>query len=103
MAGGVSLETPYYNVVRLVSTVGVNFERMDGTAALAGIDPMDLPPHRFFNWAVAWFQERMNQRDFRSWEMQVNRPLPGRDPTSGVWSDEEMGAAFQTFQGEFDT
>lgn len=86
-----------------MSTVGVHFERMDGTAAMAGIDPMALPPRRFFNWATEWFRERMTEQNFRSWEMQVNRPLPGHEPRSGPWSEQEMGRAFSQFQREFES
>lgn len=47
---------------------------------MVGFDPLELEPRRFYNWAVAWFRERMSSKDFQSFEMKLNRPAPGQKP-----------------------
>lgn len=73
---------------------------MDGTAALAGIDPLDLPPDRFLSWALAWFHARMDEKGRRAFDMVLSRPIPGLDPPP-EWSDEAMTESFNAFASEF--
>lgn len=67
---------------------------IDGAAAGRGVDPLELPLDRFCNHVHEVATELMSETERRSFDMTLERPLPGQPPTDGAWSDEELAATF---------
>lgn len=76
---------------------------MDGDAVAQGFDPLTLPPDRFFNWVWRFFTKNMDEKQRASFEIEINRPLPGQrveQVTDGPWSDEAAAASFMALASQ---
>ena len=65
MADGGLRHAPYATVLALcqwAAQPGI-WHELDGRAAAAGVDPGELPAHRWLNWIYAEMLQRLNVRD----------------------------------------
>lgn len=59
MADGEVVGFPYTAVAGLVHIADEFWHEIDGACARAGVDPLELPFHRFLNLVYAWACERV--------------------------------------------
>jgi hypothetical protein len=65
------------------------------------MDLLSLPIDRFCNRVMAWARSRMKESDWAAFESRLEIPPPGVEPHRGVWSEQEMGAAFTEAEQSF--
>lgn len=51
---------------------------------------MELPIDRWFNAVLLWFRTHMEDKQFLKFETKLFKPVAGRKPIRGPWSDEEL-------------
>ena len=72
---------PYPAVVRLVGGAAANWWEFDGTCALAGCDPLELPFNRFLAAVYAWFVRGITDpKEHVKFYEELISPLPGSNP-----------------------
>jgi hypothetical protein len=76
VAGGGGVRPPYDTAVRLHLIAREHWDSIDGRCAAEGVDPFQLPPHRFCNLIYAWALERVE--DAAKFDAELAMPLPGR-------------------------
>lgn len=52
------VSAPPYVAARILWSAAESWEAFDGTCALQGVDPADLPPPRFANAYLTWLRDR---------------------------------------------
>lgn len=83
---------------RLLGSARAEWSAFDGWAAasLAGGDPLDLPPDRFFALIYHWITREGEPDQVEKFNTRLWRPPPGRAAAPGSpWSAEAETAAFR--------
>lgn len=83
---------------RLALSLSSYWTRIDGQAALNGVDPLALPLPRLLSLTYAWLTGEADEDELRRFDLRLWRPIPGRevDPDDlGVWSPEEETGALR--------
>lgn len=89
-------------IVRLWAIAKHHEALFDGWAASRGVDPMDLPPARFFNLLYFWIIKDAAEGEQEKFDRKLWRPPVGEAPAPGSpWSPEAETASFKAFAGEF--
>jgi hypothetical protein len=61
----------------------------DGWTAKRGVDPMQLPFHRFLSLLYFWVIENADEQEREKFDVKLNMPLPGKPKIAietGPWS-----------------
>lgn len=83
-----------------MSVVSHNWTVIDGRAALAGVDPVELPLDRLCNLAEWLATEGAEQREVELWQRRLWMPPKGVVAREGLWSVEAETAAFKQLVSE---
>ena len=86
---------------RLVHLAAQDWARFDGSLAVLGIDPLQLPPDRFLNAIYYWLVNGHSSDAVDKFNRRLWMPPKGVAPTRGPWSAEAETAAFQGFKKQF--
>jgi hypothetical protein len=86
---------PYFIAARLFYAAITHWDKIDGQAALKGVDLLALPMHRFLNAIHYWMLERVENVDV--YEYNLTKPPPGTRVTERVIQGELD--AFQSLIG----
>ena len=97
MADGAVDRTPFHVALRLYAIAALRWPEVDGTAALAGVDPFALRPERFCNLIYAWAVDRVEDRE--RFDAALEEPIPGGRGLSAA-SAADDGDAFLSFMTE---
>lgn len=74
---------------------------LDSEALRQGFDPMEIPIDRCLNWVYDTYTQNLDESARNRFEIEVWRPNPGEEPTSGPWSEEELSKGFEAFASDF--
>lgn len=93
---------PYRRGARLTLLAAANWVALDGDAALKGINPLRLPPHRFYNYLYVWFTRALNAEQREKFDMDLLQPLPNEKvrETVAPFTEEEEAAAFDALYAQ---
>lgn len=85
---------------RLTSIAAHNWALFDGELASRGIDPLELPPVRFFSLVYYWAVGEASEEDKEKFDRRLFMPPAGVEPTVGPWTAEAETSAFQSFASQ---
>ena len=93
---------PYRRGVWLTGLAAAQWREIDGEAALRGVNPLRLPPHRFYNFLYAYFTRGMDEEKREAFDLQINKPLPWEKVTETVapFTPEEEAAGFDALYAQ---
>lgn len=88
---------------RLVGLLAREWSLFDGELASLGLDPLLLPPDRFFNLGYWWaVRNAQSQTDVDKFDRRLWMPPKGKAPEPGSpWSPEAETAAFGELAAAF--
>lgn len=93
---------PYRAGAHLIGLAASDWRVLDGEAALQGINPLRLPPHRFFNYLYVYFTRHLTPEQREQFDTSLLQPLPNEKVRERVapFTEEEEAAAFDALYAQ---
>lgn len=88
--------------LRLAVSLSHYWPRIDGQAALSGVDLLDLPLDRLVSAVYHWLTREADEDALKKFDLKLWQPIPGQDISEGddlgPWSSEGETSAFKGLQ-----